>query len=101
LFEHRLGALLGLTLDQVGALSVHEFDRWSRYWAQESWGPYRDNLHAAMICVQLLRPHLKDERKVPLISDFMLEPVAHQKERNASTFLHTLQSMARKPKKKA
>jgi hypothetical protein len=57
----------------VGALSVHEIDRWQRYWVEESWGTRRDNLHAAMIVSELLKPHIGEGGKAPALEDFMFK----------------------------
>lgn len=74
MFEHRLGALLGLTLGQVRKLSLRELDRWQRYWSEECWGPHRDNLHAALIVTELLKQHyLAAGLKPPLMEDYMFK----------------------------
>ena len=65
--------MLGLTLGQVRNLSVSEQDRWQRYWVEESWGPHRDNLHAALIVTELLKPHLGEGAKPLLLEDFMFK----------------------------
>ena len=62
---------MGKTLDEIDELPGREFEAWSRYWNEEPWGPYRDNLHAAMLAVQIIRPHLKEGTKVPPIGEFM------------------------------
>ena len=49
------------------------------YWEEEPWGAYRDNLHAAMIISQLLRPSIKDGAAPPL-KNFML---MHPEDRNS------------------
>lgn len=53
-------------------LPEEELERWRRYWMVEPWGSHRDNIHAAMICVQVLRPYLPANSKVG-IDDFMLK----------------------------
>jgi hypothetical protein len=71
-----------------------EHRQWARYWAEEPWGPYRDNLHAAMLCVQILRTVMKKGAKLPPLSQFMLVPAKQQKEKNALSFLAMLKANA-------
>lgn len=77
-------------------MPARELDRWARYWAQEPWGPFRDNMHAAMLAVQVLKPHVKDPKKLNP-ADFMFKPAEAEidvKRRNALTFYHLLKSQA-------
>lgn len=34
---------------ELGSLPATDFHLMARYWAEEPWGPYRDNLHAGLI----------------------------------------------------
>jgi hypothetical protein len=52
-------------------LSQREFMRWRKYWEFEPWGPWRDNMHAALIARSVLQPHVKKGSKISL-DDFML-----------------------------
>jgi hypothetical protein len=79
LFEHRLAALLGRSIGELDELPVRELERWSLYWIEEPWGPYRDNVHAALIVTELLRPHLKEGATLNM-ADFMLR---HKEDRDA------------------
>ena len=85
-------------------LPARELLSWQKYWREEPWGAYRDNLHTAILCRQVLRTVLAKGAKMPKIDDFMLRlPDEIQEEQgamNAKTFLHTLRSIARKGKKK-
>ncbi len=78
-------------------MPASEFDRWAQYWAAEPWGPFRDNMHAAMLAVQVLKPHVKDPKKLNP-ADFMYRPAstdeADIKRRNALSFYHLLKSQA-------
>jgi hypothetical protein len=73
---------------------------WARYWNEEPWGAYRDNLHAAMLCIQFLRPHVKKGTKLPPLDQFMLKPSAAVKESNALAFLAAMRAGAAAGKKK-
>jgi hypothetical protein len=99
LFRHRLAALLGRPLAEIDELSDREYRSWLRYWAEEPWGPYRDNMHAAMLAVQILRPHVREGKKAPALEDFMFKPPEDPeivRKRNALTFLAMLKSSAKK-----
>lgn len=52
---------------------MRELERWARYWNEEPWGAYRDNLHAGLIISELLRPHLPEGANVK-IEGFLLRP---------------------------
>jgi hypothetical protein len=79
LFEHRLAALLGRSLGELDELPAREIERWFMYWSEEPWGAVRDNMHAALIVSELLRPHLKEGTTVT-IGDFMFR---HKEDRDA------------------
>lgn len=57
---------------QVGELSTSELSRWHRYWNEEKWGPIRDNLHAALIITNLLRPQMAEGSTI-FLDDYMLK----------------------------
>jgi hypothetical protein len=54
-----------------------------------------------MLCVQVLRPHLKKGATLPPLDQFMLKPARNVKEKNALSFLAMLQASAAASKKKA
>ena len=67
-------------------MSNAEYINWQIYWVHEPWGPWRDNLHAAMICREIRRPQLKARAKNE-IEDFMVvNPVTRQKDRKNRLF---------------
>jgi hypothetical protein len=90
-----LGALLGLDLGGVGALPHRELLRWRRYWNEEPWGSYRDNMHAAMIVSELLKPHYKYGARPLAMSDFMFEQQEDRDEAARARFVLQLEAMAR------
>jgi hypothetical protein len=72
LFDHRLASLLGRTVDEMkAALSQREYLSWQLYWSEEPWGPFRDNLHAAIIAREVRRRYLKKGARSSL-DDFMV-----------------------------
>ena len=61
-------------MGQVRALSVRELNRWERYWNEESWGPHRDNLHAALIVSELTKQmYLQAGLKPPHLEEFLFK----------------------------
>lgn len=55
-----------------GSLSQREYLMWRMYWDEEPWGPWRDNMHAAMICREVRRPQQERGTRIPL-DQFMIE----------------------------
>ncbi len=55
---------------EIEEFSVTDIDLLSRYWNQEPWGSYRDNLHAAMIAREVRRTAFKGQHK---LEDFMVQ----------------------------
>lgn len=74
-------------------LPERELVRWRRYWAEEPWGPWRDNYHTAMMIGELMRPHLKDPRAALDIGVYMLEPPHVTAKRKAANIAKTAQYM--------
>lgn len=81
------------------SLTPEEYEGWWLYWQEEPWGPYRDNLHAAIIAREVIRPHLKRHAKVD-IKDFMLQPAEQKAAARVDSFIQALFAMS-KPKGKA
>lgn len=67
---------MGLTPSEVEQMAATDFDLLARYWTQEPWGPWRDNMHAALIAREIRRPQLKDRRKKIPLTDFILRCLA-------------------------
>jgi hypothetical protein len=53
------------------SMTQREFERWRKYWAIEPWGPWRANMHAAILAQAMLLPHVKKGAKIRL-DDFMI-----------------------------
>lgn len=53
---------------------------WQRYWIEEPWGPYRDNLHAAVIAREVRRPQLRKGAKVELDDFIVVNPETRRAE---------------------
>lgn len=63
--------LLGLTPSEVQEMPARDYELLHRYWMVEPWGPWRDNVHAALIAGEVRRPNLKKGVRLQL-DDFML-----------------------------
>lgn len=73
-------------------LPATEVDLLMRYWAEEPWGPYRDNLHAAILAVEVRRT-LTPKAKIEL-ERFMITHPKRRARRNARALVETLKAMA-------
>lgn len=98
----RVGALLGLPPSAVDDLPAADLSLLERYWAEEPWGPWRDNLHAAIIAREVRRPYLRKGAKNPL-DDFMVmqpgrraELTAEQARAASAGLVDMLRAVARK-----
>jgi hypothetical protein len=96
MFDYRLASLLGRTVAEMRAsLTQREYLGWQQYWRAEPWGPWRDNLHAALLAREIRRPQLRKGAKVAL-EDFMVrDPTERQREATAG-FIGFLKSVAKK-----
>ena len=75
---------------------MSELRRWSRYWNEEPWGSYRDNIHAAMLAIELRRPQSKKGAKLTL-EQFMWklpDDPAEKKRAVKAQFFETLRARA-------
>lgn len=91
---------MGLSIEDLLELPQRELDRWQRYWAEEPWGAYRDNLHAAMIVQYGLAPHLGPKAKPVRLDDFMFQHPEDRRERNRLEAARTFSTMARQGRAK-
>ncbi len=73
-------------------MPARDFELLQLYWMQEPWGPWRDNLHTAILAREVLRPHFKEGAKIKL-DDFMLrhpDDVAEAKAKERRSSQHAL-----------
>lgn len=66
----RLALALHCAPSEVTDLPTDDYDLLLRYWQEEPWGAWRDNVHAAIIARQLVR--LQNPRAQVSLDDFML-----------------------------
>jgi len=88
---------------EVGDLPASEFELLERYWLEEPWGPWRDNLHAAIIARETVKA---GGYKAPKLDVYMLKSRgAREAEQQAAGkgFVNMLKAVAvrkRRAKKK-
>ena len=83
----------------LASLSLREYLGWRKYWQVEPWGPWRDNMHAAIIARELRRPQVKPGTRVTH-EEFMLRDPLERKRQGNLNLLAFLRSVAkRKPSK--
>jgi len=76
-----------------------EYLGWQRFWRAEPWGPYRDNLHTAILAREIRRPQLKPGTLIDP-DDFMIRPPLARAADRVSAFVRGLFAMSKPAKKK-
>lgn len=79
---------------QLDDIPSRDFDLLALYWTYEPWGAWRDNMHAAIIATNVIRPHLQRGKKVS-VDDFMLQHPEVAAERLAKRRLAATAGLAR------
>lgn len=79
----RMALALGLSPTEVGEMPARDFELLTRFYQQEPWGPWRDNMHAAIIAAEVRRPNLRKGATVKL-DDFMLRSTLEDEAHRAS-----------------
>lgn len=81
-------------------VSLRAYYRWARYWVEEPWGPYRDNVHAGLIAATIINVQRWKQRNPPgrdaSFADFMLKDPETQKEHETAESLKSLFAMAKR-----
>lgn len=72
---------------------------WQRYWEEEPWGPFRDNLHAAMIAREVRRPYLRKGAKNEL-DNFMVVNPQHRQVEATGNLIDFLKMIATKKQRR-
>lgn len=68
------------------------------FYAEEPWGPWRDNVHAALIASTIRNVFRKKGTRAVDWNDFMLVNKAEHKRGKLASFVGWMRSMARKKK---
>lgn len=66
------------------SLTQREYASWQRYWIEEPWGPFRDNLHAAIVAREVRRPQLRKGAKSELDEFMVINPQTRRAEATAN-----------------
>lgn len=97
LFDHRLASLLGCTVEEMlERLTPAQYANWQRYWVEEPWGPWRDNLHAAIIARASISVWLKKGQTVDM-DQFMVRRRERDAADRVTSFVNTLFAMSQPP----
>lgn len=70
-----------------------DFDLLVRFYQEEPWGPWRDNVHAALIAREVARLRMKPNARVE-IDNWMLEHPDKRRRKRLSGFVNALKGMA-------
>lgn len=76
------------------ALTQSAYLKWHLYWKAEPWGPFRDNLHAAVIAAQVKALRAKRGTRISLSEFMVVDPTARARE-NRAGFLALLRMVGR------
>lgn len=87
----RIAGYIGCAPSEVDDLPAADFDRLRRFYAEEPWGSWRDNMHAAMIAREVRR--IVSKRPAGL-STWLLTLPARRAAGNVRDFKLALVSMA-------
>jgi hypothetical protein len=71
-------------------LGVADFDLLQRYWKEEPWGAYRDNVHAAIIAREIRRGTVKGAHA---IKDFLLQTEDRRSQEQRGGFFGAFRAM--------
>lgn len=76
------------------SMSQRAYGGWQRYWDQEPWGPWRDNIHTAIIARELRRARVRPNTRVPL-EQFMVRNPEDRKKQGEQNFFGLMRTVAR------
>lgn len=94
--ECRIGALLGFSVAEVRDMPLSEYSQWQRYWDEEPWGPWRDNLHAALIARKVHNMLRGKNSPAASIDEFMLTDKDTHQTKQKRSFIDWLKSVGTK-----
>lgn len=88
----RIAGYLGCSPSEVDDLPAQDFDLLVRFYEEEPWGAWRDNMHAAIIAREVRR--IRWPRQRASLSTWLLEHPARRAAANVQDFKQLLVSMA-------
>lgn len=88
LFDYRLAALLGhADIDEMKrSMTLRSYVGWRKYWNEEPWGPWRDNLHTAIIAREIRRGRVKPNAHIDMEQFMVKNPKERVKGAEAKMF---------------
>ncbi len=92
----RISLLLGRPPSEVEALPVTDLTLLAAYWADEPWGPWRDNVHAAIVAAAVINSSNPPPKRPVNYTRFMLRPRKAGQAENRGSLLSALRLMARR-----
>lgn len=86
IFDYRLAALLGYAdIDVMKAsMSARSYAGWQKYWAEEPWGSWRDNLHTSLIAREVRRTKTPSFQKLDVF--FYKNPITEAQSAEQKVF---------------
>jgi hypothetical protein len=66
------------------SLTQRAYLNWQKYWVEEPWGPFRENLHAAIIAREVRRPNMRKGTRTKLDDFMVVNPEARRKAASAN-----------------
>lgn len=74
-------------------MTLRSYLNWQRYWDVEPWGPWRDNLHAAIIAREIRRTRSRPGARLGIEPFMVKSPTTRRKESEQNLFA-VLQTVA-------
>lgn len=66
---------------------------WQRYWDEEPWGPWRDNVHMAVLAREVRRARVKPNTRIDL-GQFMVRNPEDRRREGEQNFFGMMQAVA-------
>lgn len=86
---------MGRTIEEMKrSLTQREYLGWQLYWEAEPWGPWRDNMHAAIIAREIRRPQVKPGTRVDHETFMLRDPRIRSKD-NETKVIAFLRAIAK------
>jgi hypothetical protein len=75
------------------SMTLRSYLGWQKYWEEEPWGPWRDNLHTAILAREVRRSRVKPNTKIDM-DQFMVRTPTDRKANAEEKMLAGLASVA-------
>lgn len=88
----RIAGYLGCAPSEVWELPAGDLDLLTRYYSEEPWGSWRDNIHAAIIAREVRQGRARKGQRVKL-DDFMVTAPETRRRRHLTGLVDALKAM--------